>query len=219
MTVKVKHLLISFLAVCSTQVVAEEVHASFKDQMVQQTTDFVERTVNLIATPFLSDKDVECLAKNIFYEAGSEPEEGKVAVGLVTLNRAQDPAYPQSVCGVVKQSTALTVPKKTTEVKMVKTGYFSPPQKVVETKTTWTQKIVYQFSWVGQRNIKIKQDDARWIESKRIAEELAAGGYEQYRVKYENAKYFHATYVHPGWKLKKIGRVGNHIFYEPLQPK
>ena len=32
-------------------------------------------------------KQIDCLADNIYYEARSEPEKGKVAVALVTLNR------------------------------------------------------------------------------------------------------------------------------------
>jgi N-acetylmuramoyl-L-alanine amidase len=48
---------------------------------------------------------VDCLADNIYHEAGHEPEEGKVAVALVTLNRTQDPRFPKDICGVVKQRT------------------------------------------------------------------------------------------------------------------
>ena len=29
----------------------------------------------------------------------------------------------------------------------------------------------------------------------------------------EGALFFHATYVSPRWKLKRIGRVDKHIFY------
>ena len=112
---KLKHFLISLVvALSSTVVVAEEIQVAqvtFKDQMINQANTFVERTVNIIATPFLSDKDVDCLARNIFYEAGGEPTEGKVAVGMVTINRANDPAYPTGVCGVVKQRTVTTVTK------------------------------------------------------------------------------------------------------------
>jgi spore germination cell wall hydrolase CwlJ-like protein len=51
---------------------------------------------------------VECLADNIYHEAGYEPEDGKVAVALVTLNRLQDPRFPKDICGVVKQRTRST---------------------------------------------------------------------------------------------------------------
>lgn len=218
-----KSCLLSFLAVVSFSAVAAteadvKAEVSYRDQIVIQAEQFVERTVNLIATPFLSDKDVECLARNIFYESGGEPLEGKVAVGMVTLNRSQDPRYPSTVCGVVKQKTVFTVPKTIKEVKTVKTGFLSEPTQVVETKTTMVQKAVYQFSWVGMKNIRIREDDPRWIESKAVAEELSRGGYEQWQEKYGDAMNFHAVYVKPGWKLKRIGRVGNHIFYRGTQP-
>jgi len=219
---KIKHFLISLvIALGSTVVVAQEVQVaeiSYRDQIVNQANRFVERTVNIIATPFLSDKDVDCLARNIFYEAGSEPIEGKVAVGMVTINRTQDERYPQSVCGVVQQRTVVTVPQRVTEVKTVKPNIFTPPKQVVETRTTWVQKVIYQFSWVGQRNIRIREDDPRWIESRAVAEELARGGYETWQEKYSEAMNFHAVYVNPGWKLKRIGRVGNHIFYKGNAP-
>ena len=217
-----KNILLSLLlAVGSTAVVAQEVQVAettFKNQMYNQASTFVERTVNIIATPFLSDRDVDCLARNIFYEAGSEPLEGKVAVGMVTINRTQDERYPQSICGVVKQRTVLSIPKRTNEIKTVKTGWLDQPKQVVEVKTTWIQKAVYQFSWVGQHNIKIRDDDPRWIESKQGAEGLVRGEYEDWQEKYSEAMNFHAVYVKPGWKLKRIGRVGNHIFYKGLAP-
>lgn len=48
-----------------------------------------------------NSKDLFCLAKNIYHEAGSEPILGRYAVAQVTLNRLDDDRYPKSVCGVV----------------------------------------------------------------------------------------------------------------------
>lgn len=48
-------------------------------------------------------KQVDCLAQNIYHEAGHELQRGKVAVALVTLNRVEDPRYPKDICSVVKQ--------------------------------------------------------------------------------------------------------------------
>jgi spore germination cell wall hydrolase CwlJ-like protein len=48
-------------------------------------------------------REVECLAKNIYFEAGGEPYAGKVAVAQVTMNRVKSNDYPRSVCGVVYQ--------------------------------------------------------------------------------------------------------------------
>jgi spore germination cell wall hydrolase CwlJ-like protein len=55
-----------------------------------------------------TQKQVDCLTDNIYYEAGYEPEDGKVAVALVTLNRTQDPRFPKDICSVVKQRVKST---------------------------------------------------------------------------------------------------------------
>lgn len=50
------------------------------------------------------DDDVDCLATNIYFEAQDQSLQGKMAVASVTLNRVQDPQFPDSVCGVVTQA-------------------------------------------------------------------------------------------------------------------
>ena len=50
-------------------------------------------------------KEVECLARNIYFEAGGEPSAGKIAVAEVTMNRVKSKQYPRTVCGVVHQRT------------------------------------------------------------------------------------------------------------------
>ena len=48
-------------------------------------------------------RSLDCLAQAIYYEAGSESEDGQRAVAQVVLNRVRHPAWPDSVCGVVYQ--------------------------------------------------------------------------------------------------------------------
>ena len=48
-------------------------------------------------------KEVECLARNVYFEAGGEPRAGKIAVAEVTMNRVKSKKYPRTVCGVVNQ--------------------------------------------------------------------------------------------------------------------
>ena len=45
-----------------------------------------------------------CLALNIYFEARNQPTSGQIAVAEVTLNRVASRNYPNTVCGVVKQS-------------------------------------------------------------------------------------------------------------------
>lgn len=50
----------------------------------------------------IRDRQIECLAKNIYYESRGEPLAGQVAVAMVTLNRLEQ-GYERTICGVVKQ--------------------------------------------------------------------------------------------------------------------
>ena len=52
-----------------------------------------------------SQREIDCLALNIYREAGIEKTEGKIAVALVTMNRLKNDAFPSSICKVVKQKT------------------------------------------------------------------------------------------------------------------
>ena len=42
-------------------------------------------------------RQLDCLTRNIYWEAASEPFEGKVAVAQVTMNRVQDGRFGDSV--------------------------------------------------------------------------------------------------------------------------
>ncbi len=48
-------------------------------------------------------RNLDCLAKNVYFEARGEPVAGMVAVAEVTMNRRASRLYPGSVCGVVHQ--------------------------------------------------------------------------------------------------------------------
>lgn len=53
-------------------------------------------------------REIDCLADNVYNEAGYETHQGRMAVAFVTLNRVQDPRFPKDICGVVKQKTNYT---------------------------------------------------------------------------------------------------------------
>lgn len=54
-------------------------------------------------TAELRERQLACLARNIYYEAGSEPFEGKIAVAQVTINRTESGKFPRDVCQTVYQ--------------------------------------------------------------------------------------------------------------------
>lgn len=52
-------------------------------------------------------KQLDCLTKNIYHEAATEPFEGKVAVAQVTMNRVDSGRFGKGVCGVVYQRNVI----------------------------------------------------------------------------------------------------------------
>lgn len=79
-----------------------------------------------------TDKEIQCLAKNIYYESGAESLAGKKAVAQVTINRTNNPSYPSSVCGVVYQRTKSTC----------QFSWVCEPRKTIKTSSeNWQQSV------------------------------------------------------------------------------
>ena len=82
-----------------------------------QTAEEINRAVPILAAgpaarPFTivdgtasADRALQCLTQAIYYEAGSESDDGQRAVAQVVLNRMRSPAFPATVCGVVYQGS------------------------------------------------------------------------------------------------------------------
>jgi spore germination cell wall hydrolase CwlJ-like protein len=129
------------------------------------------------------EKSLDCLAMNVYREAGHESFEGKVAVAQVTLNRVNSNKFPRDVCAVVYQ------------------------------KSRFTERVICQFSWYcdsKHRNRPV--DDEAYEESYRVAKMVFLEDFRLESIK--DALYYHADYVNPNWKLKRITKIGAHIFYE-----
>ena len=88
-------------------------------------------------------KELACLTKNIYWEAASEPFEGKVAVAQVTLNRVASGKFANSVCGVVYQ------------------------------KNVFYEKVICQFSWACETVHKTRPVYPKlWNESEEVAKRV-----------------------------------------------
>lgn len=59
---------------------------------------------NPLPASVFSEKEQACLANGIYFEARGESVRGQAAVAQVILNRVRNPAYPNSICGVVYQN-------------------------------------------------------------------------------------------------------------------
>ena len=63
------------------------------------TTD--EKTA--VEYSLVDSNELECMSKNIYFEAALESTAGKMAVAQVTMNRVRSVHYPNTVCGVITQ--------------------------------------------------------------------------------------------------------------------
>jgi N-acetylmuramoyl-L-alanine amidase len=74
--------------------------------------------------------------------------------------------------------------------------------------------VVYQpsqFSFVrGQSMPGIAKGSKQWKNAVAVAQIAHSNSWAS---PVEGALYFHAAYVSPGWRLKRLGRVDNHVFY------
>jgi spore germination cell wall hydrolase CwlJ-like protein len=59
---------------------------------------------NPLPASVFSNAEQACLANGIYFEARGESLKGQAAVAQVILNRVRNPAYPNSICGVVYQN-------------------------------------------------------------------------------------------------------------------
>lgn len=99
-------------------------------------------------TADVRNRQLECLAKNIYYEAGSEPFEGKVAVAQVTLNRMDSGLFPNDLCKVVYQ------------------------------KNVVYEKVLCQFSWYCENpSAKAPKNTEAYKESEVVARQVLLEGF------------------------------------------
>ena len=152
----------------------------------------VEIADNVIKKNLLIDeKEVMCMAKNIFFEAAVESTAGKLAVAQVTLNRVNSKYYPNTVCEVVYEGPHYTGSN----------GLQLPVRDRC------------QFSWYCDGAADIIRFGDAWFKAQRIAYALVH--HKKWRGITEGATHYHATYVTPKWSstLQLIGRIGLHVFY------
>ena len=132
-----------------------------------------------------SVKDVNCLAKNIYFEARDQKPKGQIAVALVTINRVKSKRFPNSICKVVEQANR-------------KNG------KLVLHKC--------HFSWFCDGKSDIPRDKLSWDISLLIARAMLRNPMRDFL---HGATHYHRIDVDPYWnkKMLKFSTIGDHIFY------
>jgi len=70
----------------------------------------------------------------------------------------------------------------------------------------------YQFSWVGEKISEVRNKYA-WEECLMVARKALTESKLHDTIYKTQSMYYHNTSVNPGWKLKYVAKIGNHLFY------
>jgi len=194
---RVENVLAAILIFISAVLIMANKEVIFEEEDQQQEVAVAKPKPKLV-----DQKQLKCLATNIFYEAGSEPEKGKQAVARVVMNRVNH-GFAPNPCSVVYQVSTIMIP-------INNDPEIDEGHKKVK---------LCQFSWVCESDRRpLNVNDPRYKQSERIAYNVLA--YDSYKdVVPSTVLFFHNLWVNPMWPYRKVAQIGNHIFYEKPKKK
>ena len=164
-------------------------------KMTVETPDYY-KPLNFNRVKF-TPADAECLAKNIYFEAGVESTAGKLAVANVTINRAANKNYPNTICGVVQEGI-----------------HYYNAQK----NEHFPVRDRCQFSWYCDGLLDEPREGKTWESAQELAERVLVNHYDKALIDItDGATHYHANWMekYPKWsKQKKVmASIDRHIFY------
>lgn len=95
-----------FLVIAASFILSESVGvANYTAEMVSTSSVPANLTIQTVETEVDdSERQIKCLALNIYFEAAIQSTAGKLAVALVTHNRVKSDRFPNTICEVVYDS-------------------------------------------------------------------------------------------------------------------
>jgi len=114
--------------------------------------------------------EVLCLAENIYFEARSESTAGRIAVALVTLNRVDHPKFPDTVCGVVKQTKYY--PSGRIDLHSCQFSWYCDGKSDEPTEACWDDILLMASIMLGWDSTDVT-DGALWYHSKKVKPDWA----------------------------------------------
>ena len=129
-------------------------------------------------------RNLACLARNVYFEARGEPAAGQRAVAEVTLNRKASGRYPDTVCGVVYQKN------------------WDPLRK----------RYVGAFSWTEFDSLPAPEGE-QWLQAWEIAEAVYYDREPRVLdgAMFFHAVYIKPDWAK---SKKRLARIGGHVFYK-----
>jgi len=151
---------------------------------LQMTTNGKTTVVQMV-----NSEELECMSKNIYFEAAMESTAGKLAVAQVTMNRVRSTHYPNTVCKVITQG--------------------------IHYKNGFPVKDRCQFSWYCDGKLDEPQTtSSMWRASQEIAKYVLTT--PDLKDITDGATHYHADYISsPRWASprRRTVEIDTHIFY------
>ncbi len=145
----------------------------------------------------VSDKELTCLATNIYFEARDQVTKGQIAVALVTINRVESKRFPNTICEVVKQANWKNgkVVRNRCHFSWYCDGLSDNPKD----RIAWKVAITIAKAMLEKPGAHIKNYGERWEVSDFL----------------NGATHYHRNDVDPYWNrnMLKVAVIGEHIFY------
>ncbi|NDH68204.1 MAG: cell wall hydrolase [Gammaproteobacteria bacterium] len=148
------------------------------DRLTASNTSGVSTISEYKAAVKDKERRMQCMTQNIYWEAASEPAEGKLAVAQVVMNRVESGKFPNDPCQVVHQKNVIY------------------------------ERVLCQFSWYCEQNFKTKPVHKKlWDESAEAAKMVMIDGFRLPELKdalYYHADYINPQWNKK--RVTKIGR-------------
>lgn len=144
---------------------------------------------------YIDTVQLDCLARNVFFEASDQNAEGKMWVAMVVMERTQSPHFPSTICGVVNQANT--------------DGYGNN----IKYKCSFSWRCDGEQHDIDFTNAIVAK---AWEQSYTIAKLVMTGKLKP-KLDMEGVTHYHAIYVKPFWikskNYKLVARIGDHMFY------
>jgi N-acetylmuramoyl-L-alanine amidase len=167
-------------------------------EIIIPSTSYETREESIPLAPILSEDDLLCLQKNIYFEARNQRVEGMVGVAWVTFNRVSSPRFRNNICDVVYRA------RTNSEGNPIRNRC--------------------QFSWYcdGLKdipNLHNRLERKAWELSEDIAKEMILScmlGYNSDLCPADptnGSVFYHSDAVEPQWTYVKTVKIDNHQYY------
>ena len=139
-------------------------------------------------TYFFNNEEVECMAKNIYFEARNESTAGKIATSMVVLNRVKSNKFPNDICSVIKDA--------------------------IKYPNGFPKRDRCQFSWYCDGKSDIPYNERAWENSVALSKFIIGSNSFLPDIT-DGSLYYHGDYVEPSWSkvFRKTLQIDTHIFY------